>query len=129
MDMYEMATLVDRLLEIAEDDPGKLATALDRLDGATRREILTSDFLNAFQVFVFYFREEPTELGAERLILHPAADTAGGIIFEERDIFEIAFLVDDGVPVVEVRAGTQTVARFLGESAYRGAIRYIDEQP
>jgi len=129
LDTYALAALVDRLLEIAGDDPCRLATLLDELDDRDREEVLVSDFVNALQVFVYYFRQEPTILGAERLILHAGSDAVRGIVFEERDIYELFFRVDKTMPVIEIRAGDETVCRFEGESAYRGAIASIDDLP
>jgi hypothetical protein len=129
LDTYELAGLVDRLLEIAGEDALRLATLLDAIDDELRQELLRSDFLNALQVFVFFFREEPTSLGAERLVLHAAGDTARGIVFEERDIYELAFLTAGNTAVIEIRAGDERIATFEGESAYRGALHYIDEMP
>jgi hypothetical protein len=68
-DYYELAELADRIFAIAEDDPDRLVGVLETLDGVLRDELLSSDFFNSFQVFYWYFRECPTELGEERLIL------------------------------------------------------------
>ena len=87
-DYVELAELADRLFEISDDDVARLAELLDTLDEQVRRELLTSDLLNAFQVFFWYFREHPTEIGEERLILQPAGVTPRGILFEEWELLE-----------------------------------------
>jgi hypothetical protein len=125
LDNFALAALADRLLEIAADDPFRLAALLDNEDAVVRGEILGSDFLNALQVFVYFFREEPTSIGAERLTLHAAGDAARGVVFEENDLYELVFRIEEGAPVIEVRAGEETEARFTGESAYRDALRSI----
>jgi hypothetical protein len=126
LDTCTLAALVDHLLEIAGDDPFRLATLLDEEDAAVREEMLGSDFLNALQVFVYYFREEPTSLGAERLMLHGAGDTVRGVPFEEHDLYELVFRVEEGAPGIEVRAGDEVMVRCAGESAYREALRSIN---
>ena len=128
-DTFELAGIVDQLLESAVDDPVRLAILLDDLDENLREEVLVSDFLNALQVFVYHFREEPSALGAERLILHAGSDAVRGIVFEEIDIYALVFRVEMMTPVIEVRAGDDLIARFAGGSAYREAIRAVEGMP
>jgi hypothetical protein len=126
-DYWELAELADRLFEISDDDVEKLADLLDTLDDAVRTELLASDFLNAFQVFFYYFRESPTEIGEERLILQPAGAVERGIGFEEWDLLDLIFGVKNGEPVIALSDGDRVVASFSGRDAYRDAVRYASE--
>ncbi|MDD2472915.1 MULTISPECIES: hypothetical protein [unclassified Methanoculleus] len=123
----ELADLADRLFEASNDDDELLAERLDTLDGETRGALLSSDFLNAYQVFYYYFRETPDDLILERLQLHAASDLARGIVIEEFDIYEVVFGVEDGRPFLILTDGETTLARFEGERAYAELVRYLDE--
>lgn len=126
-DYFELASLVDRILEIADERVEKLAEILDTLDEGVRMELLTSDLLNALQAFYYFFRELPSELVQERLMLSPASETASGVVFEEIDLCQLVFLLRDGRPFVLVTDGSDTLATFSGQGAYRDAISYIEE--
>jgi hypothetical protein len=126
-DYWELAELADRLFEISDDDVKRLADLLDTLDGEMRRELLRSDFLNAFQVFYYYFREHPTDIGEERLILQPAGAVERGIMFEEWELLEFFFKVSGDEPVIEISDGDRVVASFRGGDAYREAVGYAAE--
>lgn len=123
----ELADLADGLFEASNDDDELLAERLDTLDGETRGALLSSDFLNAYQVFYYYFRETPDDLILERLQLHAASDLARGIVIEEFDIYEVVFGVEDGRPFLILTDGETTLARFEGERAYAELVRYLDE--
>ncbi|HZD43743.1 MAG TPA: hypothetical protein VE134_06750 [Methanomicrobiales archaeon] len=127
MDYYELAELADKVLEISGDDEAVLAGVLERLPHDEREELLLSDFLNAYQVFYFYFREAPTEMGRERLILTPASLLPRGVLVEEVNECQVLFILEDLTPIVTVSDGEEELVRFEGESAYRGALRYIEE--
>jgi hypothetical protein len=122
----ELSTVVDRILEEGEDDPEALAQALDRLDPALRDEILRSDFLNAFQVFYYYFREDPGELERERLTLEPASALLTGVMITEIELYEVFFFVDYGEPVISLHAGPEIAVNYRGKRAYRRAIQFLD---
>jgi len=127
-DYYELAQLADRILEISDDDVGKLAGVLDTLDPDIRDELLGSDLFNACQVFFYYFREVPDALARERLILEPASECATGVVAGESDLYEMIFGVRNGTPVIAVSDGDRVVARFSGADAYRKALSFIDEK-
>ena len=126
IDSIELAELADRVLAISGENLKTLADVLDTLDAEAREELLASDLLNALQAFYYHFREMPTLLGEERLLLHPAAAALDGILFEEEKGLELLFRVEEGGPVIEVTEG-EMVVRFEGSSAYRGARRYLEE--
>ncbi len=126
-DYIELARLADRVFAISEDDPKRLAEILLTLEDDLRSELIHSDFLNAFQVFYFFFSEEPTELGEERLILQPATAAKKGVLIEERGFFELFFVLDGDEPAIFVSDGEQVLKKFTGRSAYSDAVNYAEE--
>jgi len=127
VDYMELAELADSLFEASDDDDELLARMLDTLDEEMRGALLSSDLLNAYQVFYYYFRETPDELTKERLQLHAASDLAPGIVIDEVDIYEVIFSMEDGEPVVLITDGENTLARFSGPEAYEKAALYMEE--
>jgi hypothetical protein len=123
----ELYPIVDRILEESEDDPEVLSRALDRLDPALRDELLLSDFLNAYQVFYYYFREDPGDLERDRLILEPASALSTGVLITEIELYEVIFLVDSGEPVISVHTGPEIIANFRGKGAYRSALQFLED--
>lgn len=128
IDYYELAQLADKILEIADDDVPVLAEIIDDIDPETRNELLFSDFLNAYQVFYYFFREEPDILVDERLSLVPASAIRKGVLAEERDLLELVFIVADEIPEILVTDGEEILQTFSGKNAYREAVRWADEQ-
>ena len=128
IDYYELAQLADKILEIADDDVPVLAEIIDDIDPETRNELLFSDFLNAYQVFYYFFREEPDILVDERLSLVPASAIRKGVLAEERDLLELVFIVADETPEILVTDGEEILQTFSGKNAYREAVRWADEQ-
>jgi hypothetical protein len=127
MDYFELAALADKVLEIAGDDEEQLATVLDTLDAVPRAELVVSDFLNAYQVFFYFFRTIPDALVREHLILTPASDLRDGVLVEEVELFQIVFVIQENIPFIVVGDGEQLLARFQGKDAYRMAQEYIEE--
>lgn len=127
VDYIELAELADSLFEASDDDDELLAKMLDTVDEETRRALLSSDLLNAYQVFYYYFRETPDELTMERLQLHAASDLARGLVIDEVDIYEVIFSMEEGAPVVLLTDGENTLARFSGPEAYAKIACYIEE--
>jgi hypothetical protein len=123
----DLGDIAEELFEESNDDPVKLAGLIDRLDPLIRNELLISDFLNAYQTFYYFFREEPGDLEKDRMILEPASSLEQGILIHEIDLFEVIFRVEDAEPVVSVGDGEQILAIYHGTDAYRRAIRFIDE--
>jgi hypothetical protein len=123
----ELSAVADRILEEGEDDPDALAQALDRLDPGLRDDLLISDLLNAFQVFYYYFREEPGELERERLILEPASALSTGVRIIEIEFYEVFFRVESGEPVISVHAGPVIVANYRGSGAYQDTMQFLDD--
>ncbi|MDI6867398.1 hypothetical protein [Methanoculleus sp.] len=127
VDYIELAELADTLFEASDDDDELLAEMLETLDEETLKALISSDLLNAYQVFYYFFRETPEDLARERLQLHAASDLARGIVIEEVDIYEVVFLVENGEPVILMTDGETTLARFTGPEAYERIGVYIDE--
>lgn len=127
IDPVELAELADRILAIAGENLKTLAEVLDTLDPEARGELLASDLLNALQSFHYHFREMPTLLGQERLMLQPAAAALDGIAFEEEKGVELVYRAEREGPVIEVTELGELLVKFEGPSAYRGARRYLEE--
>ena len=125
-DYFELAELADRILTISDDDAAKLVSVLDELDEGVRNELLVSDFLNAYQVFWYFFRYEPEILAAERLMLSSASSLSAGVLIEERDIYEILFRVADALPEMLVTDGEEALMVFRGTNSYRDAVEWAD---
>ena len=123
----ELSRIADQILEKGEDQPEVLARELEQLPRKIRDELLTSDLLNAFQVFYYYFREDPGDLERDRLTLQPASALLTGVMVTEIDLFEVLFSIDAGEPVLSVSDGDQVIARYRGIDAFRKALRFLDE--
>ena len=126
-DYMDLADIAERLFEASDDDDERLAGRLDTLDEETRRALLASDLLNAYQVFYFWFRETPDDLAMERLQLHAASDLARGIVIDEVDIYDLVFYLIGGTPALVITDGENTLARFEGERAYEETLEYLEE--
>ena len=123
----DLYVVVDRILEEGEDDPEALSEALDQLDPGIRDELLASDFLNAWQVFYYHFREDPGELERDRLTLQPGSALSEGVLITEIEFYELTFLTESKVPVISIRTGEDIVANFRGKDAYRRARKFLDD--
>ena len=124
-DYEQLAAVADRILDEAEEDDARLAGILDGIDDDIRRELLTSDLLNALQVYYYYFREYPGDLPAERLMLAPASETLRGVLLDEVDIFELVFGVDAEGSVIVVTDGEKEYGRFRGKGARKKAEDFV----
>lgn len=127
MEYDELAELADNVLEISGDEEECLAEVLDTLEEGLRTELLTSDFLNAYQTFFYFFRTIPDALVRERLILTPAAEVQDGILVEEVDLLQIIFLVKGGKPHIAIGDGEKPLQIFTGQDAYRTALEAVEE--
>jgi hypothetical protein len=124
----ELYAIADRVLAEGEDDPESLVLALDSLDRKVREELLFSDLLNAYQVFYYFFREDPGDLIRERLTLEPASAVLTGVKVTEVERYEVVFLAESGEPVINVHTGPSIVASFRGKEAFEDAMQFIEEQ-
>jgi hypothetical protein len=127
VDYDELVTIADRLLEQSDEDDAHLARLIGRLAPDVRDELLVSDLLNARQVFLYCFRDTPSELEAERLIFSAASELRDGVAFGDRDLYTLVFAIDDNGPAIRVTDGEAVLASFSGPHAYRDAVSWIDE--
>lgn len=127
-DYERLAAIADDLLERADEDDTRLARLLDGLAPEVRAELLTSDLLNAYQVYYYYFREDPGELPAERLMLTPASETLRGVFLDEVELFSLVFLCEKGRAEIVVTDGEQEYRRFAGKNARTAAENYVLEE-
>jgi len=126
-DYYELAELADQLLGIADEDNEKLSEILQELEPPVREELIDSDFLNAYQVFYYYFRTEPEEIEKDRLMLEPATSVKNGIHINDFDILEIYFSHNKNIPEIIISDGDNELKRFSGKNAYIDAMLYLKE--
>jgi len=125
-DYYELAELTDRIFAISDGNNDKLVELLDTLDENLKNELLSSDFLNAEQVFYYFFRTIPGKLAEERMILQPASALKTGVMIEKHDLLEIVFSVRGEVGTLTVTDGETVLATFHGSSAYQDAVNYVN---
>lgn len=126
IDFYELAELADKVLGLAEDDEDRLVEIIESLDEESRNALLQSGFLNAKQVFYYYFRENPDPLGEDRLLLHAASECVNGLKIDEYDSFILKFTVNEGIPGITILDDIEEeVVSFTGRDAYRDALTYI----
>jgi hypothetical protein len=123
-DYYELAELADKILALADENYEYLSEVLDDLDEGLRNEMLDSDFLNAYQVFYFFFRQKPEEIVEDRLLLASASELKKGLMIYEYSILEIYFRVEDSKGIIIVSDGDRELKKFYGKSAYWNAMEY-----
>jgi hypothetical protein len=127
MSYRELSRTVDLLLDKVDEDTDALVRELDNFSPEIRDELFRSDLLNAFQVFYFYFREDPGDLERERLELEPASSLIGGVKIDEIELLGLVFRLDKDDGVISVTDDEQILANFHGKDAYRKAKEFIDE--
>jgi hypothetical protein len=125
-DYEELGVIADSLLEECDEDTALLAERIDDLPQQVRIGLLASDFLNAYQVFYYFFRIRPEEIEMERLILLPASELQYGIRINEIELLDLIFAVIQGEPNILVSDGDNVVARYAGMNAYKDALTYIE---
>ena len=127
MEYADLAILAEKILEESGDEDERIADILDTIDPLVRNELLLSDFLNAYQVFYFFFRVRLEDIPREKLILTPASELEQGVTVEDLDLWQIIFMVRNGVPLVGVGDGENLIATFTGQESYHQARRYSEE--
>jgi len=125
----KLVALADHLFEHCEDDVSCLSPMLDALESDTRNELLSSDLLNAFQVFHYFFRINPDELVQERLELEPASSLQRGVKIDEIDLVDLIFSVKNHEPAIIVSDGETVLQTFTGKTAYAQGLKYIENPP
>lgn len=101
-----------------------IAVRLGSLEPPVRDELLTSDLLNAWQVFWYCFRTDPGIFLREMMELEPASTLATGLRLGEIDLLELHFGIRENIPVIAVYDGEKSVASFRGRNAYTDAVKY-----
>lgn len=125
-DYEELGILADTILEECDDDVALLAERIGQMPETVRDGLLCSDFLNAYQVFYFFFRVQPADIEMERLILLPASELQFGILINEIELLELIFAVVNNEPVIIVSDGDRILAHFSGNGAYEDGLRFIE---
>lgn len=123
----ELSDLVDDILSRCNDDAACIASELRALDPDLRRDILTSDLLNAWQVFSYYFNAWPGDEAVEFLVFNPASELIRGVPMGDFDILSMTFFVHHDIPEIRISDDIQELARFSGASAWEQANRYITQ--
>lgn len=127
MEYADLAILAEKILEESGDEDERIADILDTIDPLVRNELLLSDFFNAYQVFYFFFRVRLEDIPREKLILTPASELEQGVTVEDVDLWQIIFMVRNGVPLVGVGDGEHLIVTFTGQESYHQARRYSEE--
>jgi hypothetical protein len=122
----ELVALVDKILEECEDEVPCIVQKLGTLEPQVRNELFISDLLNAYQVFLYFFRTEPDALVLERLELEPASALRTGLKIDEVDLLEMIFLLRESKPVIIIHDGDKAVATFSGGRAYADGKQYLE---
>ena len=121
----ELARVVDTIFSRCDDDPPCIAAELKSLDPDIRAEILSSDLLNAWQVFWYFFQTYPGDEVQEYLVFHSAGELVQGVPMGIKGIFTLTFMVVAGDPIIKIEDDIVEVARFAGLSAYRDTLNFI----
>lgn len=128
VDYDDLVAIADRLLEQSDEDDRRLARLVGQLESEVRAELLSSDLLNARQVFLYFFLDALPDLEAERLAFSAASELRDGVAFGERDLYTLVFAVGEDGPAIHVTDGENVLASFSGPHAYRDAADWIDQQ-
>ena len=124
----EISSLVDNILSECNEDVACIRRRLFGVDEEVRESVLTSDLLNAWQVFYFYFEEDPGKDILEYLLFFPASSLYKGISIGAYKNCNIKFRVIDSIPMIQLSDDICELERFSGPDAFRNAIIYIDDE-
>lgn len=122
----ELVDLVNGILEECDDEVFCIVKKLGMLEPEVRNELFISDLLNAYQVFLYFFRSEPDILVQELLDLEPASSLRAGLKIDEVDLLEMIFVLRESKPVIVIWDGEKAVATFSGGNAYRDGKQYLE---
>lgn len=123
---HELVAVVDAILDECEDKVPCIVKKLGALDPEIRSELFTSDLLNAYQIFYYFFRTVPDILVLEHLELEPASALRVGVMIDEVDLLEMFFSIRDSKPVIVIHDGEKPVATFSGNRAYSDGKNYLE---
>lgn len=122
-----LSDTIDSIFRRCGDDPSCIAAAIRGLDPDIRHEILSSDLLNAWQVFWYHFATNPGAEAEEFLNFHSAGELAEGVPMGEAGILTLTFSVTDDEPAISISDDIREVARFTGSSAWTDTLRFFDD--
>ncbi len=120
-----LSDIADTIFSHCNDDPSCIAGEIQKLEPEIRNSLLSSDLLNAWQVFWYYFKEYPGDDAVEFLNFHSAGELARGVPMGDIGIFTLTFQVIDGEPEIGLSDDLQEVARFRGAAAWAETQGYI----
>jgi hypothetical protein len=126
MPYRELVAVADAILNDCDDDVTCIVKKLGMLEPEVRNELFTCDLLNAYQVFVYFFRAEPDMMVKERLELEPASSLRTGLKIDEVDLLEMIFLLRESKPLIIIHDGEKAVATFSGNRAYIDGKQYLE---
>lgn len=121
-----LSGIVYQILEDCDEDVVCTRMRLSGLEPSVREAILTSDLLNAWQVFFFFFKEYPSDEAREILAFTPASVLPQGVTIGEYRQYVLTFVVDLAKPVIIISDDLQEMKRFSGPGAYAEAIWFIE---
>jgi len=122
-----LSDIADTIFRHCSDDPSCIAAEIHKLEPEDRGSLLSSDLLNAWQVFWYYFEDYPGDEAVEFLTFHSAGELARGVPMGDIDIFTLTFQVIDGEPEIRLSDDVQEVARFRGVVAWAECRAFIQE--
>ncbi len=124
----DLADLVEGILDRCDDDPACIAAELNTLEPETRSDILSSDLLNAWQVFWYFFESYPGNEHVEYLVFHSAGELARGVPMGDAGIFTLTFFVKSGQPGIIIEDDMAEVARFSGLSSWSDTKKFLENE-
>lgn len=124
----ELASIVERILDDCDEDVVCTRMRLSGLPPEILDSVITSDLLNAWQVFYYYFQQDPGEDAREILMFSPASDLESGVHIGECRQCSMVFHVKNSRPWIVVSDDIQELIRYSGNKAYTDAIRFIDAE-
>lgn len=122
----DLSRIVDQILNDCDEDVICIRMRLSGLEPEVRESILTSDLLNAWQVFFYFFQEKPGDESLEILAFTPASALPQGVSIGEYGQCTLTFIVTNARPEIVVSDDIQELRRFSGTGAYKAATAFID---
>jgi hypothetical protein len=122
-----LSDIADTIFRRCDDDPSCIASEIRKLDPDTQCDLLTSDLLNAWQVFWYYFKDYPGDEAVEFLNFHPAGDLVRGVPMGDVGLFTLTFQMIVDEPEIIVSDDIGEIARFRGITAWEETRTYIEK--
>ncbi|HWQ67626.1 MAG TPA: hypothetical protein VN372_12270 [Methanospirillum sp.] len=122
----ELSDIADGIFERCDDQILCIIQELLRLEPHIRNDLLSSDLLNCWQVFNYYFRADPGDLAEEFLTFHPAGELSRGVPMGEIGLYTLTFYVKDTIPEIKIEDDIQEIARFKGAAAWHETVVFLE---